>query len=398
MPVSALINKEVIPFICHGKKVTIEYLLAITGFPKDKVIRWLDVADRTLPTINQAKLIAKCLHIPFAALYMNTADINIKSLPTIKNYRTIDGCVVVDDSSLNIAVCDVLQERDFLMEQNAELGIELPDFSISPIHSAEPMEWARQIREDFSIDLRTQYVCKSTRQFYIYLREKLEAKGVFVQCFTDVPVEVARGFSLFEQKLPVIGINNDDRHPAKSFTLIHELVHLLKRESTVCNAMYNTISLRSEEVFCNAVAGELLVPREALESFLGSEHFTRPYSMETIKAIAKRFSVSREVIIRRLLDCDKINETEYNAYSENLRVEFEQERERIKLEKQAGIVRTIPRNISRDTIDRISSAVAKTLYYGYGEEIYSKRDIALHLGIAQKHVDKFLLEVSRWNS
>jgi len=219
-----------------------------------------------------------------------------------------------------------------------------------------------------------------------------------VQCFTDVPVEVARGFSLFEQKLPVIGINNDDRHPAKSFTLIHELVHLLKRESTVCNAMYNTISLRSEEVFCNAVAGELLVPREALESFLGSEHFTRPYSMETIKAIAKRFSVSREVIIRRLLDCDKINETEYNAYSENLRVEFEQERERIKLEKQAGIVRTIPRNISRDTIDRISSAVAKTLYYGYGEEIYSKRDIALHLGIAQKHVDKFLLEVSRWNS
>ena len=30
--------------------------------------------------------------------------------------------------------------------------------------------------------------------------------------------------------------------------------------------------------------------------------------------------------------------------------------------------------------------------------MYSKRDIAQHLGIAQKHVDKFLREVSKWNS
>lgn len=48
--------------------------------------------------------------------------------------------------------------------------------------------------------------------------------------------------------------------------------------------------------------------------------------------------------------------------------------------------------------DRSFYRRANTLYYGYGEEIYSKRDIAQHLGIAQKHVDKFLMEVSRWNS
>ena len=28
--------------------------------------------------------------------------------------------------------------------------------------------------------------CNSTRQFYLYVRDKIEAKGVFVHCFTDV--------------------------------------------------------------------------------------------------------------------------------------------------------------------------------------------------------------------
>ena len=54
-------------------------------------------------------------------------------------------------------------------------------------------------------------------------------------------------------------------------------------------------------------------------------------------------------------------------------------------------------SVSREAIDRTSSVVCKALYYGYGEEMYSKRDIAQHLGIAQKHVDKFLAEVSAWS-
>ena len=52
--------------------------------------------------------------------------------------------------------------------------------------------------------------------------------------------------------------------------------------------------------------------------------------------------------------------------------------------------------INKEVIPFVS-AICKALYYGFAEEIYSKRDIAQHLGIAQKHVDKFLAEVSGWN-
>ena len=394
----ALINKEVIPYVCAGKKVSVDFLHSKTDFQMDKLHKWLDVDDDSLPTILQAKKLATCLHIPFAGLYMNTGDINIKTIPSTKNYRTFDGSINVDDSSFYIAICDVLQERDFLIEESAELGIPLTLFSVPSCFNDNPIDWAHAIRQHYAIDLKDQYRCTSSRKFYLYLREKLEQNGVFVQCFTDVPVEIVRGFAIYEQELPIIGINDDDRPPAKSFSLIHELVHLIKRESSVCNVMFDAISAQKEEVFCNAVAGELLVPKEALMIVLKNGGYNKPYTTDDIQRIADRFSVSKEVIIRRLLDCGKINDTEYKTYSDEFRKIIEKEREEQRLARQAGLKTVFGKSVSRDAIDRTSSAVCKALYRGYGEEVYSKRDIAQHLGIAQKHVDKFLREVSKWNS
>ena len=113
--------------------------------------------------------------------------------------------------------------------------------------------------------------------------------------------------------------------------------------------------------------------------------------------IANKFSVSKEVIIRRLLDTGRINDVEYETYADEFRKAIEEEREEQKIAREAGIDTGFRTNISRDAIDRTSSAICKALYYGFAEEIYSKRDIAQHLGIAQKHVDKFLAEVSGWN-
>ncbi len=398
MTVYATINKEVIPYVCFGKKVTLEYLENSVKYQKSKLEKWLDVSDPSLPTILQAKKLAKCLHIPFASLYMNTNDIPIKSIPSVKNYRTISGNVPIDDSSLNIAICDVLLERDFLINQSGELKLSVPSLSIPQCKSGVPTDWAKMIRDHFSISSKDQFSFRSTRRFYLYLREKLENKGIFVQCFTDVPVEIVRGFAIFMPQLPIIGINDDDHTPAKSFSLIHELVHLIKRESSVCNNMYNTFAAQREEIFCNAVAGELLVPKEALAHFIQNSNYSKPYTVDTVTAIADKFSVSRNVIIRRLLDCRKISKSEYDTYSTIFIAENEQKKAEQRIASKLGINNGPRKNMSREAINRTSSAVCKTLYYGYGENVFSKREIAQHLGIAQKHVDSFLMEVSKWNS
>ena len=220
----------------------------------------------------------------------------------------------------------------------------------------------------------------------------------FIHCFTDVPIDTARGFAIYYADLPIIGINDEDRPPAKSFSIIHELVHLFKRESSLCNDMNNSVATKEEEVFCNAVAGELLVPQNAINIVLNNNNYSTPYSKEDLKRIADRFSVSREVIIRRLLDLNKISKIEYDTYADMFRQEIDYEREKQRTDRKNGINNSIPRNISREAIDRTSPAVSKALYRGYGEEIYSKQDIARHLNIDQKHINKFLMEVAKWNN
>ena len=395
--VYATINKDTLAHICKEKGVSSEFLASKTKLNVSKLNQWLTPADSALPTIKQAKKIASCLHIPFAGLYMNPIDIPLKRIPSVRNMRTMYGTANTDDSALNIAMIDVLLERDFLLSADDEFGIAPPNFNPIIPDGNSVDEWASAIRKQFSIDLSEQYRCGSSRQFYLYIRNKIEAKGVFVHCFTDVAIDIARGFSVFNTLLPIIGVNDEDRPPAKSFTIIHELVHLFKRESSLCNDMGCSSSILSEEVFCNAVAGELLVPKNALKIVLEHGHYSAPYSAEDIRRIADHFSVSREVVVRRLLEICRINQNEYDTYSDLFRREIEEEREKRKMQRRNGVKLSVPRNMSREAIDRTSPSVCKILYQGYVDNVYSKLDIARHLNVEQNHIEKFLREVSRWN-
>lgn len=393
----AQINKGTLACIFEGKKVSKEYIVAQTGVKPEKLEKWLDETDSLLPTIKQAKDIAACLHIPFAGFYMNPEHVRprLKSIPTVKNYRTLYGGMAIDDSAINVAMLDLISERDFLIESSVDNNFTLPSFKMHIALHDDPILWAKRIRDLFDVRLDEQFKCSSSRKFYLYLREKVEAAGIFVHCFTDVPMEMARALAIYDSTMPIIGINDADRPPAKSFSMIHELVHIFKRESSLCN---DTRSIRSQEVFCNAVAGEFLVPRDALESTLKIRDIHAPYKKKDIEYLAEKFSVSKEVIIRRLLDAGYIDDAAYETYADEFRRDIEMQKEERRIAKQEG--RPIPgpkRVMSREAIDRTSTAVCKALSYGYSNEIYSKQDIARHLGISQKHVNKFLVEVSLWN-
>ncbi len=394
---SALIDKETLSYICTNKGVSQTFIVSRTKCDPVKVNLWLNPTEPALPTINQAKALASCLHIPFAALYMKSQDIPLNRIPNIRSLRTLQG-TTIDDSALNIAVIDVLQERAFLIATNEQFEISIPVFSPTVPSSDNPAVWAGAIREQLGLSLERQFKCTSARQFYLYLREVIEESGAFVHCFTDVPVECARGFAIFEEQLPIIGINDEDRPPAKSFTLIHELVHLYKRDSSYCNDMLSLANAAAEEVFCNSVAGELLVPEKALKIYMKSQEYRYPYALSDIRNIANHFSVSREVIIRRLLNTREINQVEYDTYAAEFRYELEQEREERRNARKNGVKITIPKNISREAVDRTSPSVSKILYHGFTEEVFSKQDIARHLGIAQKHINKYLSEVAKWSS
>jgi hypothetical protein len=158
-----------------------------TKFAEDKIVRWSNPSDILRPTFIQAKNIAKCLHVPFAGLYMKPDDVPLRKLPSIKNYRTFPEGFAGDDSSLNIAIGDLLQAKDFLFKTKEELGEPILTFSIdlnSP--QGDVLKWAAEIRKVFGLSLEAQFRLPSPRQFILYVREKIETQGIFIQCFSYV--------------------------------------------------------------------------------------------------------------------------------------------------------------------------------------------------------------------
>ena len=394
MYIYAHINKSTLRFVREQKAISFDYVTRITKFKEDKLSLWESTDSDKFPTINQAKTIAKCYRIPFAGLYMNAQDINIKHLPKMRNLRSLPNAIV-DNSALNLAIADVLSARELLLESKRALKETVVQFNMS-INCPDDnvAQWAGEIRRTLGIDSNVQYKCRSTRQFYLYIRNLVEAAGTFVHCFTGVDTEIVRGFAIYEDTMPIIGLNNDDRYPAKTFSIIHELVHLIKRSSAVCNDMTNSLSLQAEEVFCNAVAGAVLVPIVNLSRQLG-EYTQDEIDLDVVSSLADKFSISKEVICRRLLDTGKITQQRYSQLTTAIKLQFESER-RAAQEYRKITGQVIPRNMSREAIDQNSSALCRTFFHGYREGLFDKQDISRYLGVKQNHIDKFIWEVSKW--
>jgi Zn-dependent peptidase ImmA (M78 family) len=390
--VYAKINKETIGFICSQIGVTVSFLSQKTGYTEDSINAWLDTSSNAFPTIGQAKKLAKALKVPFAGLYINKKFIPIKKLPPLRNLRTLTIGNVVDDSSLNLAVVELIRYHDFLTSSESEMEIEVVPLSLPSIpDTTNAPEYAKSIREFFDIKLDDQFYLTSSRKFYLYVRQKVESKGIFVHCFTGVDVDTARGISIFNDTAPIIGVNANDWYPAKTFSIIHELVHILKRQSTLCNEMVASFSSSSEEVFCNAVAGNMLVPTDSLNAYLNINKITT-ISYNDIETMAKKYCISKEVISRRLLDIERITPNEYDTFVYEIQQNFLLQRN----ERRDGNGRKIYKNISREAIDKTSSMICHILLIGYSNEYFSMQEVSGFLGIKEQHIPKFLTEVAKW--
>ena len=177
----------------------------------------------------------------------------------------------------------------------------------------DPEEAARVARIRLGVEVGTQLSWRSTDAAVRHWRSALESAGVLVFRFR-MPVDELRGFSIRGQP-SLVAVTNQDPAPAQSFTLFHEWSHLLLGESGICkpSELARGGRLDDVEVFCNAFAGALLVPMPALESTSTVARLrTRDVeATEAAVAIARAFSVSRFVALRRLLAAKAITQRIY---------------------------------------------------------------------------------------
>jgi Zn-dependent peptidase ImmA (M78 family) len=140
------------------------------------------------------------------------------------------------------------------------------------------------------------------------------------------------------------------------------------------------------EVFCNQVAAAALVPRESLlaqpgvvEQGLRSEN----WSDAQISDLARRFNVSREALVRRLLTFDRTTNGFYTLKRGQYVAEYQ-----AFLARQREKKPEIKRNMPRETISQFGKPLVRMLLGNYYQDRLTLSAVSGYLGLKVKHIPK----------
>ena len=164
------------------------------------------------------------------------------------------------------------------------------------------------------------------------LRTDIEENGVFVllkgdlgSYHTAIDTEAFRGFAIADDVAPFILVNDRDARPAWSFTLLHELVHLILGQSGIGNARTEN----NIEAFCDRVAGDFLLPVDELELLnLPGATATETEVAEQISKFAEERNLSRTMVAYRAFSNRMIRRDTFNSLYAIFRQQWQQERAR----------------------------------------------------------------------
>ena len=119
-----------------------------------------------------------------------------------------------------------------------------------------------------------------------------------------------RAFAMVDDWAPLIFINAADSNGARLFSLLHEVAHIWIGVDDLYNDRRNrTDGVSPTEVMCNAVAGELIVPKSV---FMNKWNNSATDAYAAITELAGYFHCGEIVIARKALDCNKITQDVYN--------------------------------------------------------------------------------------
>lgn len=160
---------------------------------------------------------------------------------------------------------------------------------------------------------------------FSYARQCTESAGVFVLLMgnlgshhTNIDLKAFRGFALADEKAPFIVINDNDHKGAWTFTLFHELAHIILGKTGVTNVT----SVNDVEKFCNAVAAEILLPKADLEKL----HVNTSLAVKDVKSAISLYSgqykISNTMIAYSLFLEGKITQKTWNDLRGLFRAEF----------------------------------------------------------------------------
>ena len=385
--VEAIINHELLIWARESIGFDIENAAKKIGVKPERLRQWENREKK--PTVNQLRKISQVYKRPLAVFYLPEVP---KSFSPMKNFRTLPEAEAKPYSpNLRLEIDLAIKRHSLALEMANEIGEELRNIEASAQLSDDPESVAETARELIGVSHEQQVRWNTPYVAFREWRSGIERLDILVFQTDNVSVEEKRGFLIYNNLLPSIVINGKERPYGKIFTLLHEFSHFLLNRGGLCvegNDSKSAALHRQAEVFCNHAAGAILIPKRQLleEPLVLEKKPQETWKDDELNLLSKKYSVSPEAILRRMLILGKTTSGFYAAK----RDEFLQRRMREEFKRgNSGFFpyyRRIVRNLGHSYI--------KLGLNAYYNEKLTTSELSEYLGgINLKYVPKIEKEV-----
>jgi Zn-dependent peptidase ImmA (M78 family)/DNA-binding XRE family transcriptional regulator len=386
--IDALVNPDML--IWARKKCGLDLVGAAKriGVKTEQLDAW-ETDGESHPTIHQAMKMAEVYRRPLSLFYLDEPpkDFSI----SMTDFRRLP------ETTLGVLSPGLIWEKR-QSEIRREIMIDLTDSvedgiftyinSVSPGNNPEDV--ANRIREWAGIDWEAQSNWSGFDDAFNAWKLAFEKLNVLVFQTSHLGItfnpEEARGFSISEKRFPVIVVNSGDTYGARIFTLLHEFTHLLVNSGGVCDCQEYPKAQTPEqniETFCNHVAGAALAPA----NILVSHRIVRQHGQyiewedEEIYNLSLEFSVSEEVIVRRLLILGLTSPEFYERKRQDYAVRWSEYKAKQRAENRSGFA-----PYHRLMLRKNGKPYTRQVFSAYYDKRITLSDVADYLGVKIKYL------------
>ncbi|MFN3273056.1 MAG: ImmA/IrrE family metallo-endopeptidase [Paracoccus sp. (in: a-proteobacteria)] len=405
MTVAEAINPAVLVWARETAGLSIEeaaHKIGLTSSARGTAAEKLEAMEtgQRAPSEAQLAKMATAYHRPLLSLYMAEPP---RPADRGEDFRTMRAPVARQEAAwLDALVRDVRARQSILHdmmedEEDAERVSFVGTLAVStPIEqAAKQIKAALEIKDDRSF----RRGMRQPQDLFAELRRRTEALRVFVILLGDlgshhtaISPKVFRGFAVADDLAPMVVINDQDAKAAWSFTLIHELVHIFVGSTGISGLPAirepHTPNARIER-FCNDVAGEVLLPDQALAQV--RKMATADAVLQEVESLCQQWHVSKAMAAYRLW---RERKTDAETYGEVVRILGEQWQRQRTREKEKNRNSESGPNYYIVRRHRLGDALLRFVGHGLRAEAVTHTTAAKVLGVRPGAVETLLSSVT----
>lgn len=248
----------------------------------------------TTPTHAQLERLSIRYKFPMMVFYLESrpSEFNV-----VKDRRSLPGTAAAPFSPKLVAILRGLQEKQAWISEYLDGETDL-EFVDSEEFSSGAVEVGRSLRKLLGVSVQEQSSCSSDNSAWNMWRSRCEQLGIFVFVFSGIEIDECRGVALSSSIAPVAAVNSKDSCQSRTFTLLHECVHILLGDTSASTRARQATD--AIERFCEEAAAEAFIPLEDFKKVVPAGWKNR--ETDIVRSLSRRYWCSKAATYFRLVD------------------------------------------------------------------------------------------------